>query len=523
MNAHRFLIAVGAAVVLVSSTLAVSASTSAAPASLAKKRCHIVKKKVHGKVKRVRVCPKPKPKPKPKNVSVSLEQSGQTKVAIGEAGGSISAAAASGAKLTLSIPAGSLSGKTEVTLTPVAAVRGLPKGIKFVAGAQFAPEGLSLDKPAMLTIETSKAAGARTVAWFGLGKDVSRYPSTRSGNAIQIRIAHFSGVAAAQGPAAAWSGVPDAVAALRARFMGDVKPGLAGAETQDPLSSGAFGAAFAWEREVELLGLGGSFGSEKAQIRDALAKAIPAAIQRASTACADRHDLTQVERLTRLDRIAQLWGIQVLGGSGFERAVKCAQFELDMEYRVTRDLHTSSPSEDHTISGELSVKASKLPIALVSSTLEGEGPLEVTSWHYVETVVEHQGNDPPVTCTVSAISASPSRKLHVSLEIDPVGIPIRGFPELALTVTPGAVTWALSGFCESPPSSATTDVPGLFPGDTGVPGATAYRIPVAAPFGHFVGGEVYATYGPETVSGTIPGGLNYTMTRSFVLRHTPER
>ncbi len=462
MNAHRFLIAVGAAVVLVSSTLAVSASTSAAPASLAKKRCHIVKKKVHGKVKRVRVCPKPKPKPKPKNVSVSLEQSGQTKVAIGEAGGSISAAAASGAKLTLSIPAGSLSGKTEVTLTPVAAVRGLPKGIKFVAGAQFAPEGLSLDKPAMLTIETSKAAGARTVAWFGLGKDVSRYPSTRSGNAIQIRIAHFSGVAAAQGPAAAWSGVPDAVAALRARFMGDVKPGLAGAETQDPLSSGAFGAAFAWEREVELLGLGGSFGSEKAQIRDALAKAIPAAIQRASTACADRHDLTQVERLTRLDRIAQLWGIQVLA-------------------------------------------------------------LEVTSWHYVETVVEHQGNDPPVTCTVSAISASPSRKLHVSLEIDPVGIPIRGFPELALTVTPGAVTWALSGFCESPPSSATTDVPGLFPGDTGVPGATAYRIPVAAPFGHFVGGEVYATYGPETVSGTIPGGLNYTMTRSFVLRHTPER
>src|SRR6476659_1174722 len=73
----------------------------------AKKRCHFVKKKVHGKIKRVRVCTKPKPKPKPKNIGVSLAQGAQVKATIGAAGGTLSANAP-GAKVTLSLPAGSV-------------------------------------------------------------------------------------------------------------------------------------------------------------------------------------------------------------------------------------------------------------------------------------------------------------------------------------------------------------------------------------------------------------------------------
>ena len=102
----------------------------------------------------------------------------------------------------------------------------------------------------------------------------------------------------------------------------------------------------------------------------------------------------------------------------------------------------------------------------------------------------------------------------------------RRHPEVTLTVRTGAVAFTLLWRCSSgseSSSTGTTDAPLIFGTDRGIPGTTAYRIAVAPPFGHFVGGEVYATYGPQTVSATTPDGINYTMTRSFVLRHTPER
>jgi len=36
------------------------------------------------------------------------------------------------------------------------------------------------------------------------------------------------------------------------------------------------------------------------------------------------------------------------------------------------------------------------------------------------------------------------------------------------------------------------------------------------------GGDVYATWPPETFSGNAPGNISYTVIRSFVLRHAPE-
>ena len=72
--------------------------------------------------------------------------------------------------MTLFPPAGSVPETTEVTLTPVARLSGLPKGLRLPGGVQFSPENLALDKPAMLTIEVSKPAGAAALAWFDLGK-----------------------------------------------------------------------------------------------------------------------------------------------------------------------------------------------------------------------------------------------------------------------------------------------------------------------------------------------------------------
>jgi hypothetical protein len=513
MKQGSSILALAIAVLLCAGVVGAGASGTDA----AKKRCHFVKKKVHGKIKRVRVCTKPKPKPKPKNVSVSLDQGRQASASIGASGGSITAAATGGVSLKLSIPADALAAETKVTLTPVASVRGLPKGLTLLAGVQFAPEGLALDKRATVTIETSKAAGAHAIAWFGLGQAVSRYPSSRSGNRIEIAIAHFSGVAAVRGSGSAWNGLPDATAALRLRFATDVKPGLAGAAVQDPLTSSTFAAAFAWEREVELLGLGGKFEPEKALIRDALVKAISSAVEKSSTACSEGHDLTQVERLTRLDRIAELWGIQLPGGSGFSRAVKCAQFELEVEFEEATTVETSSATEHLRTHHELHVKA-KAPLALTTA-LEGESGLSVTKWIYSMTLTSNG-----FSCSAKETAATPLGNLHAKLVIDPVGVAIRGYPEITILLDPGDVELAYQK-CFDPSQTVrdTQNYRALWNafGDPVREGALA--IAVLPPLGHYVGGNTWATYGPETKSGSAPGGLTYTMTRSLVLRHTPER
>ena len=213
---------------------------------------------------------------------------------IGTAGGTLSANAP-GAKVTLFLPAGSVPEMTEVTLTLVARLSGLPKGPRLLGGVQFSPENLALDKPATLTIEVSKPAGAvQALAWFDLGKAVSRYPSTRSGGAIQIRVAHFSGVAAAAGPASSWAQLrprsPRSASGLSERSSQASRTRPRPTRSRHPRSrrpSPGSAKSSAWPREPVRRRAG--------KIRAALITAIRSAIDRAETRCKEGHDLTQVE------------------------------------------------------------------------------------------------------------------------------------------------------------------------------------------------------------------------------------
>ena len=192
---------------------------------------------MHGKIKRVRVCTKPKPKPKPKpapkvlNVSLSLDSTHSTSVVVGKAGGTVTAHEADGSALTLSVPAGALASDTTISLTPIDSLRGLPKGLKLGGGVQFGPEGLALEHPA--TVSFVGGAGAKGIAWFAAGKALSRYPSTRSGSTVTMRVTHFSGVGAVTGPASAYSSIPAAIAALKVRYTSTVRPLLQQAVTND--------------------------------------------------------------------------------------------------------------------------------------------------------------------------------------------------------------------------------------------------------------------------------------------------
>ena len=291
--------------------------------------CRTVVRNVRGKPRKVRVCRaavKPKPKPKARNVAVTVDAGRAATATVGAAGGTVTASRADGTTFALAIPAGALERDVAISVTPVTALRGVPRGVRLLAAAQLAPDGLALARPATLTVALPAArTGARGLAWFGAGKDAHRYPVAASARRLTVRIAHVSGAGATAGPVD-W--LPTAETALTLRFAREVRPLMRVAETDDTQLARAFAAAFGWEREVELLGLGERFATWKAEIRAWLPRALRNAIDKASARCTG-HDLTQVARLLALERFAQLMGVAVPGGSGLEHALRCARFELD--------------------------------------------------------------------------------------------------------------------------------------------------------------------------------------------------
>ena len=505
---------VGASSAATGAPRAAEAAKALSAERAAAKPCRTVVRRVKGKRRRVRVCRR-RPAPKVQNVALALDGGRAASATIGAAGGTVTATASAGAVLTLSIPPGAVDTDTKITATPVTSLGRVPAGVRVVGAVQLAPDGLALARPATLTIELPAAARAVTgFAWFEDGADAHRYPLSRAGARLTLQIVHFSGAGAFTGPT---NWLAAAETALTVRFARTVRPLMRAAETDDTQLAQSLDAAIGWQRQVELLGLRTRFATWWAEIEAWVPRALANAVERASAKCAS-HDLTQLARLLALERLVQSLGISLPGAGALQRYLECARFELDLEYHQTARLHMITASEEHTIESDLSVK-STIPIAM-TSTLEGAGPLEVTGWHYLETIVSRQA-DPPFSCTSTAIAASPATNMQVALVIDPTGA---GFPEITLTLTPGAVSLTRSNcFDPSRPASGSTDVPPPFAGDRGVPGTTRYAVSFSAPHGSFVGSDVYATYGPEVVSGTAPGGMHYSMTRRFVLRHVPQR
>ena len=226
-----------------------------------------------GKRRSVRVCPKAKPKtPTAKNVSMRLDTAHAGRATIGAAGGTLTAAEPDGTRYTLAIPAGALADEKAISVTPLASAA-TARGVRLVGGAQFAPEGLAFAKPATLTIDVPRGSTARLhgFAWFGVGRNVHRYPVRASGRRLILRVAHFSGVGAASG-ADDW--LPKAVSALTIQYGRYIRPAMRRAETDDSQIESAFNAAFGWQHEVEVAGLQERFKTWREEIRTSYEKAI---------------------------------------------------------------------------------------------------------------------------------------------------------------------------------------------------------------------------------------------------------
>ena len=133
------------------------------------------------------------------SLTLTLDQPSRVTGVISEEGGVLATTASDGARYSLDVPAGALPDPTEVTLTPVASIAGLPVGAEALAAVHFSPEGLDFLQPATVTVELPIGVNPDEVTGFafvGDGKQLYQYPVEVEGSLLKFTVTHFSGVGA---------------------------------------------------------------------------------------------------------------------------------------------------------------------------------------------------------------------------------------------------------------------------------------------------------------------------------------
>jgi hypothetical protein len=287
------------------------------------------------------------------------------------AGGTLEVTAANGTTLQLVILPGALADDTQITMTPLSSLTGLPFDATLVGAVQLGPEGLTLLKPAQLTIVPGAAVPPDrqvTFGYHGTGAEFHLEPPEPAIDRITLDIAHFSGAglvnasqsaaeqaAAAHEPTSGWDQYMQAIgavlqaertnqllgkqpdptldaqmAALIAGLYRDVVlPAVQAAANSDEAFQLGLQYGFAFMRMQQLLG-GSADSPEAKAITLALQTALNAAVDRSNTACTTGHDLSRFTQLVGYARmVALLTGDQARIDDILKKAFDCMHFELE--------------------------------------------------------------------------------------------------------------------------------------------------------------------------------------------------
>jgi hypothetical protein len=142
------------------------------------------------------------PKVPPIDLTVTPETGNTVTATIAATGGEMTATGADGTVYTLTIPDDALLMDTEISMTPVASVQGLPTSGEQTHAVQLGPDGLQLEDFATLTIAPATGLPPDQQVPFGYeGTGTAMFlafPVPRSA-AIKLELLHFSGYGVTKG------------------------------------------------------------------------------------------------------------------------------------------------------------------------------------------------------------------------------------------------------------------------------------------------------------------------------------
>ncbi|HKZ69814.1 MAG TPA: hypothetical protein VJ020_07030, partial [Anaerolineales bacterium] len=138
----------------------------------------------------------------PINLTTTLDDSHQATAVIPVEGGTLTATGADGTTYTLDIPGDALLVETEISLTPVQSLDGLPFGEGTAFAVQMSPDGLSFNNFVTLTITPAQSIPLDEQILFDFqadGQALGLALSALDPGSIQLKLLHFSGAGVSKG------------------------------------------------------------------------------------------------------------------------------------------------------------------------------------------------------------------------------------------------------------------------------------------------------------------------------------
>lgn len=317
--------------------------------------------------------------PKAIDVAATADAGRARTASFGPAGGTLQATAADGTTFTLVLPAGALAvPDTAITMTPIAALAGVPLAGGLTGGVRLEPHGLQLYAPGVLTIRPTTlrrltAPVLTALGTFDAGRDVHLEPSTIASGTLQIPLSHFSDHAAwgttaaglnaanarTPGSREAWAtqNAARAIAAERetgadlaqnamyvAQYVSGnerIGPLLVAAERDDALTEIAVREYLAWERANQQIAiidpaLKQRLAALSDRFRTQLVVLARRGSARAMRGCFVDRRPEAVHEILVAARVLQLLGVTDDDGATLADAVACNTWEVGFESRMTQ-------------------------------------------------------------------------------------------------------------------------------------------------------------------------------------------
>jgi len=263
----------------------------------------------------------------PIQVNITLDSTNQTQALISPEGGNLTAQGADGTVYVLEIPAKALVTDTNIRMTPVSAITGLPFGDGTTFTVHLEPEGLQLYETAVLTITPPNDLPVDQQLMFdyhGQGDDLILAIPVLDSKEIKIQVTHFSGYGVTKGLLAD-------IEPVRERIGGSAERRLQ-TRVAEELSR---------ERQRQLLGNtdGESSVDFPAYFEEFYSQVVEPRLAAAGESCAAGR--LALQTVLGYDRQRQLLGISESGGTSIDSDLMgtVANVCMQEEYEMCRDDH----------------------------------------------------------------------------------------------------------------------------------------------------------------------------------------